>query len=206
MMSAEVVNHNSIDDELAKEAFNNGFLDYGNTENPRNSEIELFYYNNHTNMTVDYVLNQRKTICKLEKAKMTLWDALMLLNDIIDDSDPDTSATQLIHAIQTAEVCIISYHNSLFVINLFNRDVESYIPIRIGCIWLASFMIVENFFVILKDTICHHGQLMETHFLLVVTGPNRVYIEISLMIIQTPRILTTILCMECILPTVDLIM
>lgn len=103
-MSAQVVKHNAIDDELAKEALNNGFLDYNNIENPRMTEIELFYYNNHVNMTVDYVLNQKKTICKLEKTKMTMWDALMLLKDIVDDSDPDTSSNQLVHAIQTAEV------------------------------------------------------------------------------------------------------
>lgn len=102
-MSTQVAEH-VIDDELGKEALINGFLDYKNVENPRLTEVELFYYNNHVNMTVDYVLKQKETVCKLEKAKMPIWDVLMLMNDIVDDSDPDTSSTQLVHAIQTAEV------------------------------------------------------------------------------------------------------
>jgi len=34
---------------------------------------------------------------------MTIWDMLKYLNEIIDDSDPDTDLTQVQHAIQTAE-------------------------------------------------------------------------------------------------------
>lgn len=35
---------------------------------------------------------------------MTLWQALDRLNEVVDDSDPDTDNPQIYHAFQTAEV------------------------------------------------------------------------------------------------------
>ena len=34
---------------------------------------------------------------------MGVWEALELLNEVVDDSDPDTSWPQIVHALQTAE-------------------------------------------------------------------------------------------------------
>jgi inositol oxygenase len=34
---------------------------------------------------------------------MSCWDAALLLNEIVDDSDPDTEQSQIIHLLQTAE-------------------------------------------------------------------------------------------------------
>lgn len=96
-----------LDTELLIEATNKGFLNYNDPSNPRIDTVQNFYRENRKNMTLDYVLDKKKTICKLEKAKMSLWDALLLLDDIVDDSDPDTSLSQLGHALQTAEVCFV---------------------------------------------------------------------------------------------------
>jgi inositol oxygenase len=35
---------------------------------------------------------------------MTLWQALDRLNEVVDDSDPDSDNPQIFHAFQTAEV------------------------------------------------------------------------------------------------------
>lgn len=61
------------------------------------------YYLNHTKQTVDFVLGKRDQYAKLNHCEMSIWDALNKLDQIVDDSDPDTSATQIMHAIQTAE-------------------------------------------------------------------------------------------------------
>jgi len=52
---------------------------------------------------VEYVLKNKKKYSKLNIAKMTIWEALALMNEIHDDSDPDTDLPQIYHAIQTAE-------------------------------------------------------------------------------------------------------
>lgn len=100
-----------VNNELSLEASEKGFLNYHDANNPRNSMVHDFYRDNRKNMTLSYVLETKHRVCKLDKARMTLWDALLLLADIVDDSDPDTSLSQLEHALQTAEVCIVKISN-----------------------------------------------------------------------------------------------
>lgn len=40
---------------------------------------------------------------QFNKFKMTVKDALIKLNDLVDESDPDTNLPNIIHAFQTAE-------------------------------------------------------------------------------------------------------
>ena len=40
---------------------------------------------------------------QFNKFKMTIKDALIKLNDLVDESDPDTSLPNIVHAFQTAE-------------------------------------------------------------------------------------------------------
>lgn len=40
---------------------------------------------------------------KFDKFKMTVKEALIKLNDLVDESDPDTSLPNIVHAFQTAE-------------------------------------------------------------------------------------------------------
>lgn len=40
---------------------------------------------------------------RFNKFKMTVKDALVKLNDLVDESDPDTNLPNIIHAFQTAE-------------------------------------------------------------------------------------------------------
>lgn len=64
--------------------------------------IKDFYYQNHTQQTVDFVLSKRQKYAS-RSIKMTLWEAMELLDAIVDESDPDTSLSQSYHAFQTAE-------------------------------------------------------------------------------------------------------
>lgn len=40
---------------------------------------------------------------KFDKFKMNIKDALLKLNDLIDESDPDSDLPNIVHAFQTAE-------------------------------------------------------------------------------------------------------
>lgn len=65
--------------------------------------IKAFYYQNHTKQTMILSAMKRAEYLQLKRGKMGVWDAMALLNTIVDDSDPDISLTQTYHAFQTAE-------------------------------------------------------------------------------------------------------
>jgi len=54
-------------------------------------------------MTYDMVMQKRDEHLKFNKCVMTIWDMLHYLDQVVDDSDPDTDLTQIEHAIQTGE-------------------------------------------------------------------------------------------------------
>lgn len=77
-------------------------------DSPEN-RVAQFYKNNHINQTYDYVIEKRNKLLKLDKLKMSVFDAALLLNEIVDDSDPDTDYPQIVHLLQTAEAIRQAY-------------------------------------------------------------------------------------------------
>jgi len=65
--------------------------------------VSQFYHQNHVNQTLDFVLKQKERFLKLDKFEMSVWEAVGMLNEIIDQSDPDTNDPQIVHLLQTAE-------------------------------------------------------------------------------------------------------
>jgi inositol oxygenase len=68
-----------------------------------NDRVSNFYHQNRKMQTMETVLKKKNTICKLEKCEMSIWEAAELLNELVDESDPDTESGQIIHLLQTAE-------------------------------------------------------------------------------------------------------
>lgn len=65
--------------------------------------VRNFYKEQHEMQTMAYNLQARVNYKTKKRAKMTIWEALCKLSELIDDSDPDTELSQIDHAIQTAE-------------------------------------------------------------------------------------------------------
>src|SRR6266849_2332059 len=65
--------------------------------------VREFYRKNHQNQTLAFVKEKKAQYLALDREKMTVWEMLAQLNDIVDESDPDTSFNQTDHALQTAE-------------------------------------------------------------------------------------------------------
>jgi len=65
--------------------------------------VREFYRLNHLNQTFDFVQAKRKEFLKLNRMKMGIWEAAEYLNQLVDESDPDTNMSQLEHLLQTAE-------------------------------------------------------------------------------------------------------
>jgi len=65
--------------------------------------VREFYRKNHQHQTLDFVQRKKAEYLTLDRKRMTVWEMLEYLNDIVDESDPDTDFTQIDHALQTAE-------------------------------------------------------------------------------------------------------
>jgi inositol oxygenase len=67
------------------------------------ARVQSFYLEQHTKQTVAYNLQARALFHSSTRAEMTIWQAMEKLNTLIDDSDPDTSLSQIEHLLQSAE-------------------------------------------------------------------------------------------------------
>jgi inositol oxygenase len=76
------------------------FRDYAGTTRP---SVREFYRLNHRYQTFDFVRAQKQKYLPLAQRRMGIWEAMEFLNTLVDDSDPDTSLTQIQHLMQTAE-------------------------------------------------------------------------------------------------------
>ncbi|EGG03324.1 uncharacterized protein MELLADRAFT_109435 [Melampsora larici-populina 98AG31] len=65
--------------------------------------VKNFYEEQHTNQTFEFNLQVRERFKKREKRKMTIFEALEVLDGLVDESDPDMELGQLDHLLQTAE-------------------------------------------------------------------------------------------------------
>ncbi|KAJ6002456.1 DUF706-domain-containing protein [Penicillium sp. IBT 35674x] len=65
--------------------------------------VKNFYKEQHTKQTVAYNLKARHEFHTQTRAEMTIWEAMEKLNTLIDESDPDTSLSQIEHLLQSAE-------------------------------------------------------------------------------------------------------
>ncbi|CAI6259519.1 unnamed protein product [Periconia digitata] len=65
--------------------------------------VRNFYTEQHTKQTYAYNLAARASFHSSTRAEMTVWEAMEKLNTLIDESDPDTSLSQIEHLLQSAE-------------------------------------------------------------------------------------------------------
>lgn len=65
--------------------------------------VQNFYREQHAKQTVAYNLKARITFKTRRREEMTVWQAIEKLNTLIDESDPDTSLSQIQHLLQSAE-------------------------------------------------------------------------------------------------------
>ncbi|XP_021195787.3 inositol oxygenase isoform X1 [Helicoverpa armigera] len=82
------------------DAFRNYDID---ETDPIKERVRRTYYEMHTKMTVDFVKGRMGNWLKFNHFKSTIKDALIKLNELVDESDPDTDLPNIVHAFQTAE-------------------------------------------------------------------------------------------------------
>jgi inositol oxygenase len=95
------------------------FRDY-NAE--QRSGIKDLYNLNHTNQTLDFVIAKKKHYLSRTRCQLGIWEAMELLDHLVDSSDPDTDLSQIDHNLQTAEAIRRDGHPRWFVLTGFIHD------------------------------------------------------------------------------------
>ncbi|MBV9962562.1 MAG: inositol oxygenase, partial [Parafilimonas sp.] len=132
--------------------------EYRNYEEPARDTVKEFYRLNHTYQTYDFVQQKRADYLKFDKKKMPVWDAFQFLNQLVDDSDPDTDLDQFQHLLQTAEairndghpdwmVCVGLLHDMGKVLCLFGEPQWAVVgdTFPVGCAYSDKIVYPEFF-------------------------------------------------------------
>ncbi len=90
--------------------------EYRNYDAPVRDTVREFYRLNHTYQTYDYVVQKKADFLKFDKKEMSVWDAFQFLNQLVDDSDPDTDLDQMQHLLQTSEAIRADGHPDWMVL------------------------------------------------------------------------------------------
>ncbi|XP_057500198.1 inositol oxygenase 1-like [Actinidia eriantha] len=91
-------------------AFGHSFREY-DKESERRATVEDFYRKNHIYQTYEFAKKKKEEYGKLDKAMMSIWECCELLNEFVDESDPDLDEPQIEHLLQTAEAIRRDYPN-----------------------------------------------------------------------------------------------
>jgi inositol oxygenase len=92
--------------------------------------VREFYRLNHRHQCWDFVQAKEREFLGLDRARMSVWEALAFLDTLVDDSDPDLSLTQLQHLLQTSEAIRADGHPDWFVLTGLVHDLG-----KILCLW-----------------------------------------------------------------------
>jgi inositol oxygenase len=96
--------------------------EYRNYDSPARDSVREFYRLNHTWQTFDFVQQKREDFLRFDKKEMSVWDAFAFLNQLVDDSDPDTDLDQFQHLLQTSEAIRADGHPDWMVLTGLFHD------------------------------------------------------------------------------------
>ena len=132
--------------------------EYRNYETPGRDSVREFYRLNHTYQTYDFVMEKKAEYLKFDKKEMSVWDAFEFLNQLVDDSDPDTDLDQFQHLLQTSEairrdghpdwmVLAGLFHDMGKVLCLFGEPQWAVVgdTFPVGCAWSDKIVYPEFF-------------------------------------------------------------
>lgn len=104
--------------------------EFRNYKEPPRDSVRDFYRLNHTYQTLEYVKQKREQYKPGMHGKRSIWEMMDFLNTLVDDSDPDTSMTQIQHLLQTAEGIRKDGHPRWFILTGLVHDLG-----KVLCLW-----------------------------------------------------------------------
>ncbi len=97
-------------------ATNKSTDEFRNYNEPGRDTVKEFYKLNHTYQTYDFVVEKKADYLRFNRREMPIWEAFNFLNELVDDSDPDTDLDQMQHLLQTSEAIRRDGHPDWFVL------------------------------------------------------------------------------------------
>ena len=132
--------------------------EYRNYEMPGRDSVREFYRLNHRYQTFDFVQQKRAEFLSFDKKEMSVWDAFQFLNQLVDDSDPDTDLDQFQHLLQTSEAIRADGHPDWMVLAGLFHDMGKVLCLfgepqwavvgdtfPVGCAWSDKIVYPEYF-------------------------------------------------------------
>ena len=120
--------------------------------------VREFYRQNHEGQTLSSVLAREHEFGALSRGECGIWEAMEKLNALVDDSDPDTSLTQIEHNLQTAEAIRRDGHPRWMILTGFIHDLGKMLcfydepqwavvgdTFPVGCAWSGKIVYPEFF-------------------------------------------------------------
>ncbi len=86
------------------------------------ASVETTYRLNHERQTVALVTEKCQQFGQLNRGHYGIWQVLEMLNKMVDESDPDTDLSQLMHALQAAEAIRKDGHPRWFILTGLIHD------------------------------------------------------------------------------------
>ena len=132
--------------------------EYRNYESPGRDSVREFYRLNHKYQTYSFVLEKKGEFLHFDRKEMSVWDAFEFLNQLVDDSDPDTDLDQFQHLLQTAEAIRADGHPDWMVLAGLFHDMGKVLCLfgepqwavvgdtfPVGCAWSDKIVYPEYF-------------------------------------------------------------
>ncbi|KAG4080557.1 hypothetical protein HA402_014015 [Bradysia odoriphaga] len=130
--------------------------EFRNYEAPPRDTVKEFYRLNHTYQSYAFVKEKEQEFLSFNKREMSVWDAFDFLNQLVDDSDPDTDLDQFQHLLQTSEAIRADGHPDWMVLTGLFHDMG-----KVLCLF------GEPQWAVVGDTFPHrehaYGHLMNAH-------------------------------------------
>jgi inositol oxygenase len=95
---------------------------FRNYDNPARDCVREFYRLNHIHQTLDFVRQKQEEFQPGKHGERGIWEMAEWLNELVDDSDPDTDVSQIQHLLQTSEGIRKDGHPDWFVLTGFLHD------------------------------------------------------------------------------------
>jgi inositol oxygenase len=96
--------------------------EYRNYDDPSRDTVREFYRLNHTHQSYEFVQQKRSDFLRFNRKEMSVWDAFNFLNQLVDDSDPDTDLDQFQHLLQASEAIRADGHPDWMVLTGLMHD------------------------------------------------------------------------------------
>jgi inositol oxygenase len=132
--------------------------EYRNYDEPGRDSVREFYRLNHQYQTYAFVQEKKAEFLRFDKKEMSVWDAFQFLNQLVDDSDPDTDLDQFQHLLQTSEAIRADGHPDWMVLAGLFHDMGKTLCLfgepqwavvgdtfPVGCAWSDKIVYPEYF-------------------------------------------------------------